>query len=708
MYLFRKFLAAAAILTALSGCLGDPHDAPPNILFVIMDDVGIDQLSTMGYGGASPPSTPNIDAAARAGVRFRNTWSMPECSPGRAAMLVGRYPLRTRIGQALGPNDLANSQLTPYDVTTPKLLRQAGYESALFGKFHLAGPNHNAAELGTPQELGWDHFHGWLEGVPASIDTTAGGIAAPGTYACGFVPGAQQAGGADFGACRYADSSCEELRRPGDAPGLACLARGGIFVPHSSCPQASGMTLEFNRQNAYYVSPLVINEAGTVQAVPLADARARGYRTTLETNAAIDWIRGRDPSRPWMATVSFTAAHTPVQPPPGNLRARHAAGEAFDCSNSAAQHPLTGQMIEALDKEFGRLLVETGLAQTLPDGSLQYDPKATRTTLVIVGDNGSFPGAVRVPFDPQRAKSTAYQSGVWVPLIVAGPQVAQPGRDVEAMVNTVDLFRLFGDLAGVDTVASVPRRIDAQPLLPYLLDPGQPSLRSDNFAQGSPNLQLFGGSNGPCVVGTTPGSCTQSPMSKGICEDNGGVWWGAGATDPSVPAQRRASGYGSCCEVVQTVYLQSQGSTLLQQMPSTTMALRTERYKLVRNGALTYVPSTNSCQELSTDELYEVDQAVPVPRLDREESNLMRLPLSAALQQVYADLLARLDAVLRSEPACPGDGNQDGMVDVTDVANAQHIAATWGRSSVYDLNLDGLTNQEDVQVIRGHLGACPK
>ena len=86
----------------------------------------------------------------------------------------------------------------------------------------------------------------------------------------------------------------------------------------------------------------------------------------------------------------------------------------------------------------------------------------------------------------------------------------------------------------------------------------------------------------------------------------------------------------------------------------------------------------------------------------------MRLPLSAALQQVYNDLLARLDAVLRSEPPCPGDGNQDGVVDVADVANAQHIAATWGRSSVYDLNLDGLTNQEDVQAVRAHLGACPK
>ena len=51
----------------------------PNILFIIMDDVGIDQLKAFGYGGLTPPQTPNINAIAKAGVRFRNTWAMPEC-----------------------------------------------------------------------------------------------------------------------------------------------------------------------------------------------------------------------------------------------------------------------------------------------------------------------------------------------------------------------------------------------------------------------------------------------------------------------------------------------------------------------------------------------------------------------------------------------------------------------------------------------------
>jgi len=49
----------------------------PNILFIVMDDVGIDQMKSFGYGGETPPATPVIDVVAQHGVRFRNTWAMP-------------------------------------------------------------------------------------------------------------------------------------------------------------------------------------------------------------------------------------------------------------------------------------------------------------------------------------------------------------------------------------------------------------------------------------------------------------------------------------------------------------------------------------------------------------------------------------------------------------------------------------------------------
>src|SRR5271156_3361678 len=149
---------------------GGPAKQRPNILFIVMDDVGIDQMQIFGYGGGTPPLTPNINAIARAGVRFRNVWSMPECSPSRAVFFEGRYPLRTNVSSAILSDDLANSQVSPFEVTTPKMLKKVGYQNALFGKFHLAGPDNNPFGRGTPHALGWDYFDGFLEGAPYPID----------------------------------------------------------------------------------------------------------------------------------------------------------------------------------------------------------------------------------------------------------------------------------------------------------------------------------------------------------------------------------------------------------------------------------------------------------------------------------------------------------------------------------------------------------
>ena len=187
-------------LVSATGIAQAKPSAKPNILFVVMDDVGVDQLSLFGYGGAgegplAPPKTPSLDALAKAGVLFRNTWSTPECSPSRASFFTGRYPLRTNVMAALLPSDLAASQTKPSEMTTPNILRSAGYKSALFGKFHLTNSPTNPQTPSTDPyngssvtELGWDYFKGWYDGGPSEIDTTAGGIAGAGTYKCGYVP----------------------------------------------------------------------------------------------------------------------------------------------------------------------------------------------------------------------------------------------------------------------------------------------------------------------------------------------------------------------------------------------------------------------------------------------------------------------------------------------------------------------------------------
>lgn len=681
-----------------------------------MDDVGIDQMKVFGYGGDMWPMLPNINTVAQAGVRFRNTWSMPECSPGRAAMFVGRYPLRTGINQAIGPQDLANAHLSPYDVTAPKLLKRAGYESAMFGKFHLGGPENNQAENSMPSVLGWDYFYGWVGGLPGSNDKTVGGYDKAGTHMCGFFPSERVAGGAKSGACYQPDGSCTILTRSSpdqDTAGLQCVDSGGLLVPEATSCGALPPILDFNIENAYYVSPLVIIEDGVTEEVALSDPRARGYRTTIETDAAIEWINSRSAKQPWMATLSYSAAHTPWQQPPKRLVPLAPSGvsplDDLSCTangdrGALDQRIIQDRMTEALDTEFGRLLVETGIAQYKPDGTLDYDPKASNTVIVIVGDNGSLAAAVKLPFDPTRAKGTAYQTGVWDPLIIAGPQVVQPDREVDHMVNMVDLFQFFGELAGLDAHEEVPHTIDSVAILPYLTDPAQGSLRTINFTMGGLNEQANGGRNGPCVMST---ACTVIPTSKSVCEDNQGIYWGQGYDDASViPTTPPGAGYATCADVNEARYKASPRQEQLNLVPESSVAVRNDRYKLVVNTSVDYDPASDSAKEFSSEELYEVNQAAPVPLLDTEGRNL--LPTNdPALKAIRRDLRSKLDSILASNPDCPGDGNMDGVVDAEDLKNWRSIANDWGQSSVYDFPTptyrDGKTDSKDEAVIQAHL-----
>ena len=195
--------------------------------------------------------TPNINAIARAGVRFRNVWSMPECSPSRAIYFEGRYPLRTNVNSAILSNDLANSQVSPFEVTTPQILRTKNYKSALFGKFHLAGPDNNEFTYSTPHVLGWDYFDGFLEGAMHPIDTTIGNQYPAETYTCGFIPNRANdpQNGADQGACVQPDKSCTQLTKSASMqnPGFSCVQQGGIFVKDQSCAAAKNLNLGFDK-----------------------------------------------------------------------------------------------------------------------------------------------------------------------------------------------------------------------------------------------------------------------------------------------------------------------------------------------------------------------------------------------------------------------------------------------------------------------------
>lgn len=132
---------------------------PPNIVFIMVDDLGYGDLSSYG---APDLKTPNIDALFASGMRFDQFYAnCPVCSPTRAAFLSGRYPdmagvpgvIRTQL-----PDRPTNwGKLGDDLVLLPALLKKANYHSALIGKWHL-GLN----KPDRPTDRGFDFFHGFL------------------------------------------------------------------------------------------------------------------------------------------------------------------------------------------------------------------------------------------------------------------------------------------------------------------------------------------------------------------------------------------------------------------------------------------------------------------------------------------------------------------------------------------------------------------
>jgi Sulfatase len=709
------FLVCLILLTELAGiALVSPARAatssPPNILLVVVDDLGIDQWKLFGYGGNNPVATPNIDAIANAGVKFHNMWSMPACSNGRAALFTGRYPFRTRVYTAIGNDDLANYMVNPNEVTVAKLLKQRGYKSAMFGKFHLGTQANNPYGLSMVTALGWDYYDGWLDdtGDPASIDTTAGGVSEPDTWTCGFVRDAAH-GGADTGACYAADNTCQVITKTGaEAPGRICRDGGGIFDPNNSCVSPVPGYINFKTLSGHYVSPLVIdNGTGNPDSVPPTDLRARTYRGIEQVDAAVNWINQQPKGQPWMASVTFAIAHTPLMQPPAQLLpASEPDSSNLDCTNLRDQNVINSEMQESLDFEMAQLLVGAGLATRTTNGQLVYNPRSNNTYVVFVTDNGSTGTVVESPFDPSRAKSTAYQTGVWVPAFVSGPQ-ARKGTQVNAMVNVTDLYQLFGELAGIDVHADVTATVDAESMLPYLTRPGRASIRKTNYTELGTNQHADGEINGPCQYGG--GICTQIAPTQGVCEDNNGIWWGAGATDPStkgIPAQ----GFKLCCEVAQwQADNPSKNPMVTQIYPLVARAIRNKDFKLVVNSYEAYDAVSDSCVPTSTSEFYRINEKVPTPLLDEAGDDLLtNQPKLTPRQQNNYNLLSKeLASLLASQPICPGDINLDGVVNYLDIAEWGKYQALTGLSSWADINQDGLTNDADLTIILQNQGICP-
>ena len=165
----QAVIVATAAVIAIAGAFRASAataqtNARPNIIVILVDDMGWSDIGS--YGGEIP--TPNLDALAARGVRFTQFYSTPRCSPTRASLLTGLYPHQAGMGHLdtviRDGSSGTTGRLNERSVTIAEVLRDAGYFTAMSGKWHLGQQN------GSPP---------WQRGFDRVLSLRAGGMSLP-------------------------------------------------------------------------------------------------------------------------------------------------------------------------------------------------------------------------------------------------------------------------------------------------------------------------------------------------------------------------------------------------------------------------------------------------------------------------------------------------------------------------------------------------
>ena len=131
----------------------------PNVVLIFMDNFGYGELGCYGGGITRGGPTPRIDKLATEGIRLTNFNVEVQCTPSRAALMTGRYAIRSGCGSV--PITTGMYGLTQWEVTMAEMFSEAGYATGMFGKWHLG---HTEGRF--PTDQGFDEWYG----IPNSTD----------------------------------------------------------------------------------------------------------------------------------------------------------------------------------------------------------------------------------------------------------------------------------------------------------------------------------------------------------------------------------------------------------------------------------------------------------------------------------------------------------------------------------------------------------
>jgi arylsulfatase A-like enzyme len=392
-------------------------DRPPNVVFILADDMGFNDITFNGGGvarGAVP--TPNIDSIGHDGVSFANGYAgNATCAPSRAAIMTGRYP--SRFGFEFTPAPVAfermvGTEVEPGAVVAPRFFKD---------RLRQMPP---ASTKGTPEAVN-------SLAAPASEITLAEVLKTRGYHTLHF--GKWHLGGVK--GSRPEDQGFDES--------LGFIAGASMYEPeHSADVENSKQPWDPIDKFLWPNLPYQVQFNGSPMFAP------KGYMTDYLTDQAVAAIKANR-NRAFFMYFAPNAIHTPLQ----------AKKADYDALPGIKDHRLRvyAAMVRNLDRNVGRIL------QTLKAEGLDQN-----TLVIFTSDNGGA-GYIGLPEinNPYRGwKSTFFEGGIHAPFFMRWPGRIQPGSRYAYPVGHVDIFATAAGAAG----AAIPqdRVIDGVNLLPFV------------------------------------------------------------------------------------------------------------------------------------------------------------------------------------------------------------------------------------------------
>ena len=381
-----------------------PAERPPNVVLIVADDLGFNDLTWNGGGvaaGAVP--TPNIDSLARDGVDFRNGYTgNATCAPSRAAIMTGRYP--TRFG----------FEFTPAPKAFMRLIARWGHDDAR-PPVYFADREKDVPEMDQ-------------EGLPASEVTIADVMKQKGYRTLGI------------GKWHLGEAPAMKPTARGFDEYLGFLAGAAMYLPVGH-PDSVESRQPFDPIDAFLWPNLdyAVTKDGGQRFAPT------GYLTDYLSEQAVRAIEANR-NRPFFLYLAYNAPHTPLQ----------ASREDYDALPQIENHTLRtyAAMIRALDRGVGQVL-----------DALKQNGLADDTLVIFTSDNGgaNYIGLPDINVPYRGWKMNFFEGGVHTPFFARWPRRIPAGTRANEPVGHVDLFTTAATAAG----ASVPsdRPIDGVDLV---------------------------------------------------------------------------------------------------------------------------------------------------------------------------------------------------------------------------------------------------